>query len=39
MPYTFKGDWAIKKDDGKRIPKRQAIAIMIAEKKKEKNGK
>ena len=37
MPYTFKGNMAYKKDDGKAIPKKQAIAILIAEKKK--NGK
>jgi hypothetical protein len=34
MPYDFKGKWAYKKDTGKRLPKKQAIAILIAEKKK-----
>lgn len=34
MPYDFKGNWAYKKGSDKRIPKKQAIAILIAEKKK-----
>ncbi len=34
MPYDFKGKWAYKKDANKRLPKKQAIAILIAEKKK-----
>lgn len=33
MPYDFKGKWAYKKGTNKRIPKKQAIAILIAEKK------
>ena len=34
MPYTFKGKYAYKKDSGERLPRKQAIAILIAEKKK-----
>jgi hypothetical protein len=38
MPYTFGKKWAYKKDSGKRLPKKQAIAIIISEKEK-KGGK
>lgn len=40
MPYEFKGKLAYKKGDpsAKPIPKKQALAIMISERKK-KNGK
>jgi hypothetical protein len=34
MPYTFGKKWAYKKDSGKRLPKKQAIAILISEKKR-----
>ena len=36
MPYDFKGKLAYKKGDpnAKPIPKKQALAIMISEKKK-----
>lgn len=36
MPYEFKGKLAYKKGDpsAKPIPKKQALAIMIAEKRK-----
>jgi hypothetical protein len=37
MPYDFKGKYAYKKGTGEKLPKKQAIAILIAEKKK-KNG-
>jgi hypothetical protein len=34
MPYDFKGQWAYKKGSNKRIPKKQAIAILLSEKEK-----
>ena len=34
MPYTFGKKFAYKKGTGERLPKKQAIAILIAEKKK-----
>jgi hypothetical protein len=36
MPYTFGKKYAYKKGTGKRLPKKQAIAILIAEKKRGK---
>ena len=41
MPYDFKGNKAYKKGEpnAKPIPKKQALAIMISEKRKGKNGK
>jgi hypothetical protein len=36
MPYTFGKKWAYRKDSGKRLPKKQAIAILLAEKAKKK---
>ena len=41
MPYDFKGNKAYKKGepDAKPIPKKQALAIMISERRKGKNGK
>lgn len=34
MPYTFGKKWAYKKGSSKRLPKKQAIAIMLAEKER-----
>ena len=34
MPYTFGKKWAYKKDSGKRLPKKQAIAITLSELRK-----
>jgi len=40
MPYKFVGNKAyrIGKPGAKPIPKKQALAILIAEKRKKKNG-
>jgi hypothetical protein len=35
MPYTFGKKWAYKKGSGKRLPKKQAIAIQLAELRKQ----
>lgn len=37
MPYTFGEKWAYKKGTNKRIPKKQAIAILLAEKRKKED--
>lgn len=39
MPYSFGKKYAYKKDSGERMPKKQAIAILIAEKKKKEASK
>ena len=41
MPYKFVGNKAyrIGKPGAKPIPKKQALAIMIAEKRRQKDGK
>lgn len=39
MPYSFKGKWAYKKSTGERLPKKQAIAILISERSKKGDGK